>query len=108
MKCFHECCDLDDASEGRVGELPTPKGAMERGGEMGDGSLVSRFDFKEDFIDNGAMEVVGEGIKTSRAIATEPAIVLSGSMHSVRSADSIEEETDGGHCLIVSNATKKS
>ena len=75
---------------------------------MGDGSLVSRFDFKEDFIDNGAMEVVGEVIKTSRAIATEPAIVLSGSMHSVRSADTIEEETNGCHRLIVLNMTLKS
>ena len=54
MICFHECCDLDDASEGWVGELPTPKGAMERGGEMGDGSRASRFDFKKDFIENGA------------------------------------------------------
>ena len=108
MKCFHECCDLDDASEGWVGELPTPKGAMERGGEMGDGSLVSRFDFKEDFIDNGAMEVVGEVIKTSRAKATKPAIVLCGSMHTVRSADTIEKEANGCHCLIVPNAAKQS
>ena len=54
------------------------------------------------------MEVVSEVIKTNRAEATEPAIVLSGSMHSVRSAHAIEEETDAGHCLIVSNATKKS
>ena len=107
MKCFHECCDLDDASEGWVGELPTPKGAMERGGEMGDGSMVSRFDFKKDFIDNGAMEVVGEVIKTSRAEAAKPAIVLSGSVHTVRSADTIEEETNCSHCLIVPNTAKK-
>ena len=38
---FHKCGDLDDASEGWVGELPTPQRAMERGGEMGYGSRVS-------------------------------------------------------------------
>ena len=74
VKGFHECGDLDDASEGRMGELPSPQGAMKRGGEMGDGSKVSSFDFKKDFVYNGAMEVVGEVIKTSRAEATKPAM----------------------------------
>ena len=40
VKGFHECGDLDDASERWVGELPSPQGAMKRGGEMGDGSKV--------------------------------------------------------------------
>ena len=105
MKGFHECSDLDDASEGWVGELPSPQGAMEIGGEMGNGSRVSRFNFEKDFVHYGTMEVVGEIIKTSRAKATKPAIVLSGCMHSVRRADTIEEKTDGCHCLIVPNTT---
>ena len=91
-----------------MGELPPPQGAMERGEEMGAGSKVSGFDFKKDFVHNGAMKVVGEVIKTSRAKAAKPAIVPSGSMHSVRSADTIEEETKGCHCLVVPNTTKKS
>ena len=69
MKGFHECSDLDDASEGWVGELPSPQGAMEIGGEMGNGSKVGRLDFKKDVVHNGAVEVVGEIIKTSRAKA---------------------------------------
>jgi hypothetical protein len=88
--------------------LPSPKGAMEMGGEMGDGSMVSGLDFEKDFVDNGAMEVVGQIIKTSRAKTTKPAIVLRGGVHSVRSADTIEEKTDGCHCLVVPNTAKKS
>jgi hypothetical protein len=72
---------------------------------MGNGSRVSRFNFEKDFVHYGTMQVVGEIIKTSRAKATEPAIVLSWSMHSVRCANSIEEKTDGCHCLIVPNTT---
>ena len=54
------------------------------------------------------MEVVAEVIKTSGAEATKSAVVLSGGMHSMRGADTIEEKTNGCHCLVVPNTTQKS
>ena len=74
-------------------------------GGRGEGQLIQ---FQTEFHLHRAMEVVAEVIKTSRAAATKPAIVLSGSMHSMRVADTIEEKTNGYHCLVVPNTTKKS
>ena len=49
MKGLHERSDLDDASEGCVGELQPPQGAMETGEQM----MVSRFDSKNKLGHNG-------------------------------------------------------
>ena len=102
MKGFHECSDLDDASgDGReTCHLHRERWRWEGNGEGVDGQLIQ--------FQSQKCPLCGGDHQDKRAKATKPAVVPSGSMYSVRGADTIVEKTDGCQCLIVLNRPKKS